>query len=274
MKKVTLALACLVGLALMASCKKDVQPTITASTNPEYVNQNSEVYSGDEIAVGFNVTGENLIQIVISAEQNGTMLYTHTETLANESNYFYAKAFAIDAMGTVTISGTVTDVKGHTASTSFNILCNEKPNAKFVGFYEGNALITGTMNIINSGMDPMQQEMQDDPVPVRLSVEAGENFNEVIAHVTINEQENPGPIQGVVEGNKMVFTAINSTYNMTYQNFSIPLNVTYDIICTLNEGMLDLEGTCKGDGEIYIPPFINGSIEMEGTVNGSLTKTE
>ena len=273
MKKVTLALACLVGLALMASCKKDVQPTITASTNPEYVNQNSEVYSGDEIAVGFNVTGENLIQIVISAEQNGTMLYTHTETLANESNYFYAKAFAIDATGTVTISGTVTDIKGHTASTSFNILCNEKPNAKFVGFYEGNALITGTMNIINSGI-PMQQEMQDDPVPVRLSVEAGENFNEVIAHVTVNEQENPDPIQGIVEGNKMVFAAINSTYNMTYQNFSIPLNVTYDIICTLNEGMLDLEGTYKGDGEIHIPPLFDGTIEMEGTVNGSLTKTE
>lgn len=277
MKKATLALACLVGLALMASCKKDVQPTITASTNPEYVNQNSAVYSGDVIAVGFNVTGENLIQIAISAEQNGTVLYTHTEALANESAYFYAKTFAIDATGTITISGTVTDAKGHTASTSFSILCNEKPNAKFVGFYEGNSLITGIININASGMDPLQQEVQDDPVPVRISIEAGENIDEVIAHVTINEQENSNPIHGTVEGNKVIFEATNDTFSTNYDyngmNIPITLNMTYNAIGTLNEGMLELEGGYKGDGDFNLF-IISGTIEMEGTIGGSLTKTE
>ena len=60
MKKHVLFLACCIGLMLFASCKKDIQPTISVATEPEYVHQDSEVYSGDEIAVGFNVTGEKL----------------------------------------------------------------------------------------------------------------------------------------------------------------------------------------------------------------------
>ena len=87
MKKSTLFLACCIGLMFFASCKKDVQPTITTISDPGFVTQNSEVYSGDEITVGFNVTGEKLTKIVISADQNGTALYTDTQAITNESSF-------------------------------------------------------------------------------------------------------------------------------------------------------------------------------------------
>lgn len=271
MRKVTLAMTCLVALALLASCKKDVQPTISIVGGSEYASQDTEIYSGDQIAVGFNVTGENLTQIAISVEQNGTVLYTHDEALANESAYFYAKTFTIDAIGTVTISGTVTDAKGHTASTSFSIICNEKPNAKFVGHYEGDALITGSYDVDLSNMDPIHEDIENQPFAAFANISAGDNPNEVIASIKINDQTNT--VKGIVDGNKVVFEAINDTYNMTYQGFTVPIDMTYNITGTLNNGMLDLEGDCKGIGDINLV-FITGTIKLEGVVGGSLNKTE
>lgn len=271
MKKHILFLACCIGLMLFASCKKDIQPTISVATEPEYVHQDSEVYSGDEIAVGFNVTGEKLTKVVISVDQNGTVLYTYTETLDNKDTYFVAKSFTIEATGTVLIGGTVTDAKGHTATTSFNIICDEKPNAKFVGHYEGDALITGSYDVEVSGMDPIHNDFEDQPFAAIVDISSGDNPNQVIATVRINDQANT--IKGMVDGNKVEFEAINDTYNMTYQGVSVPLNMTYNITGTLNNGMLDLEGNCKGNGDINFG-FISGTIELEGVVGGSLNKTE
>lgn len=275
MRKSILAMVCFAGLALLASCKKDIQPTISIATEPGYVHQNSEVYSGDEISVGFNLTGENLTQVVISADQNGTVLYTYTEAIDNQDTYFIAKTFSIDATGTVLIGGTVTDAKGHTATISFNIICNEKPNAKFVGLYEGDALISGTFNVVPTGMDPIQQDVENEPIPAHLTILAGDNVNEVIAYVTINDEENI--VVGTVEGNQVVFEAINTpfTMNYDYNGMTIPitLDMTYNITGTLNEGILELEGSCKGNGDFNLF-IVSGTIEMDGTVGGSLTKTE
>ena len=261
MKKSTLAMVCLVALALLASCKKDVNPTITVVTDPGYVSQNAEVFSGDPILVGFNVTGESLIQIMMIAEQNGAAIFTHSETLNNVSSYAYTKSFSLEANGTVTIRGTVTDAKGNTATKSFDINFNEKPNAKFIGHYEGDALITGSYDADISTMDPIHDTLIDQPFPAIVDIEAGEVINEVMATVVINEQLNT--VKGTVNGDKVTFEAINSIYTLHYEfngmDFPIDLDMTYNITGTLNNGMLDLEGTCKGDGEIHLL-FINGTI--------------
>ena len=275
MRKSTLTMVCLAALALLASCKKDVQPTITVCTDQGYATQNTEVYSGDGINVGFNVTGENLTQIVIKAVQNSTELFTHTEKLANESAYFLAKGFTLEATGNVTITGTVTDAKGNTASTSFDIICNEKPNAKFVGSYKGDAIVTGTYDINTSNTDPIHESLEDQPFPIVVDMVAGEAIDKVIASITINDQTST--VEGTVNGNSVTFEAVNDSYTMTYeaQGFSVPitLDMTYNFVGTLNEGKLDLSGSCKGNGEFNMF-IISGTIELEGTVGGSLTKSE
>ena len=275
MRKSTLTMVCLAILALLASCKKDVQPTITVCTDQGYATQNTEVYSGDEIAVAFNVTGENLTQIVINAVQNDTELFTHTEKLANESAYFFAKGFTLETTGTVTITGTVTDAKGNTASKSFDIICNEKPNAKFVGSYKGDAIVTGTYDINIPNMDPLHEDLEDQPFPIVVEIVAGETMDKVKATITIEDQTNT--VEGTVNGNSVTFEAVNDSYTMTYeaQGFSIPitLDMTYNFIGTLNEGKLDLSGSCKGGGEFNMS-IISGTIELEGTVGGSLDKAE
>ncbi len=273
MKKSTLFLACCIGLMLLASCKKDVQPTINIATGTNYVSQNTQVFSGDQITVGFSLAGENLTKIEMNASQNGTVLYNNVQNIDNAATYLYAHNFNIDAVGTVTITGIVTDAKGHTATSSFDILCYEKPNAKFLGHYEGDILITGSYEANIAGMDPIAGDLDNTPLPAIVDIAAGDDMNEVTATITINEQSNT--VKGTVDGNKVTFEAVNSTFTYTYNYqgypISIPLTMTYTINGTLNGGgeQLALDGACNGEGSI----LALGTFSMEGTLSGSLNKT-
>ena len=275
MKKSFLFMACCIGLMFFASCKKDVQPTINIATGGNYAGPNTEVFSGDPVTVGFSATGENLTKIEMTASQNGIVMYSDAQNIDNAASYLYAHNFELEAVGTVTITGIVTDAKGHTATTSFDINYYEKPNAKFVGNYEGDALVNGTYDINVTNMDPIHDVMTDQPFPTILYIEAGEENDEVIATVTINEQTNT--VVGTVNGYQVTFEAINDTYTMLYETngFTVPitLDMTYNIVGTLNDDKLDLEGTCKGNGEFNMF-VISGTIDMEGTVGGSLDKKE
>ena len=275
MRKSTLTMVCLAALALLASCKKDVQPTINIATGGNYAGPNTEVFSNDPVTVGFSATGENLTRIEMSASQNGTILFTDGQNIDNLDTYLYVHNFELEAVGTVTFTGTVTDAKGHTATTSFDIIYYEKPNAKFVGNYTGDALVTGTYDINITNYDPIHENLEDEPFPIILDIVAGEDINKVKATITINDQTDT--VEGTVNGNSVTFEAVNDSYTMTYeaQGFSIPitLDMTYNFVGTLNEGKLDLSGSCKGNGEFNMF-IISGTIELEGTVGGSLTKSE
>ena len=259
MKKTALFLACCIGLMFFASCKKG-NPTISIATGTQYVNQDTQVFSGDQITVGFSATGENLTKIEMNASQSGTVLYNNTQSIDNQSAFLYAHNFVIEAISAVTITGTVTDAKGRTATKSFDIVCYEKPNAKFIGHYEGNALFTGTGTSTMPGYENMTFENQE--LPAVVDMVAGDNVNEVMATILINEQTNT--VKGIVDGDKVSFEAINSTYTVVF----FPLNMTYNIVGTLNNGQLNLEGDCHGEGSL-----MGITAELEGTLGGSLNKT-
>lgn len=270
-------MACLVGLALMASCKKDVQPTINLLQGESYLTENAEIYTSKSYTIGYVLNGEKLAKIEIAITLNGEFVSSSALELDEPDTYTATFPISSDNAGTLTIRGTVTDAKGHTATTSTTVTCIEQPNAKFVGEYEGYALISGTLNIMPNNMDPIPQELQDEPIAVKLLIASGNDINEVIASVTINDQENPNSINGTVEGNKVTFEAINAPFNLDYEyngmNINIPLDMTYDITGTLNNGMLDLEGGCKGNGSFNIF-IISGTVDLDGSIGGSLTKTE
>ena len=277
MKKSSLFMACCIGLMLLASCKKDpVAPTISILNGSGYVTENTQLYSGEEITVGFTSTGEKLTKIEVSLMESGTVIASHSESIENQPNYIYSHAFNnIDAIGAITITGTVTDANGLTASKSFSITINEKPNKKFVGHYEGDILITGSYEASFTNMDPIVGDLDNTPLPAVVDITAGDDMNEISAAITINGQSNS--VKGTVEGNKVIFEAINDTftYNYQYQSFTIPipLTMTYSINGLLNGEQLDLDGDCDGNGEINLAFFnINGTFAMDGTIGGSLNK--
>jgi hypothetical protein len=259
---------------LFASCKKDpVAPTISVITDTGYVTENAQFFSGDYIKVGFNATGEKLTKIEITLTQNGTVINSSQATIENLTSFSHTAAFTVEVTGTVTITGTVTDANGLTASKDFDINFNEKPNAKFIGHYEGDALFTGIMKAEVTGLDPVEQEVTDRAVPVILELRDGETMTEVIGNCKINDQDME--LKGTVEGNKVTFEAVNTTvsYNYEMNGFNIPLemNVTYAVAGTLDNKTLTLNGNCNGEGEIHLLIY-NGTTSIDGTIGGSLEK--
>lgn len=280
MKKSTLFLACCIGLMLFASCKKDpIAPTIDIFEDVGCVTENAQVYSGDEIVVGFTGTGENLTQIEIVLSQDGTVLARHTESFEGQKDdpvtpFYYEASFVLEATGTINIKGTVTDANGLIASKSFNIFANEKPNAKFVGRYEGNALISGTVSANINGMAPIEQPFENREMPAVLLLEAGDEINEVVGTCTFEDRTID--CKGTVEGNTVTFEALNDVVTFNYDlgggmSVSPQINMTYTIKGTLNDGVLMLDGNCAGNGDIAIF-FYSGTLDLSATIGGSLIK--
>lgn len=272
MKKSTFFMACCIGLMLFASCKKDpIPPTIDIYAGEGCVTENAQLYSGDEIMVGFQVTGEKLTNIEVLISQNGIQLASDSKSIDAEV-YTYLNKFTIDATGTVNITGTVTDIAGQTASKSFEILCNEKPCALFLGEYQGNVLFTGTMEASVAGMDPVQQEVTDNETPVLLNISEGETVDEVVVTFIVNDQEST--VTGTVEGNKVIIALTDVPYSFNYQmnGFSISptMVMNLNLTATLVDDQLILDGTCNGDGEVNVF-FATGTITIDGTIGGSLT---
>ena len=267
-------MACCIGLMLLASCKKDpVAPTISAITDTGYVIENAQIFSGDDIKVGFNATGEKLTKIEITLTQNGTVINSNQATIVNLTSYSHTATFTVEATGVVTITGTVTDANGLTASKSFNINYEEKPNAMFIGHYEGNALATGYFEAVITGMDTMHQEFTDREVPVVLDITAGDDINKVVATCVMEDRTMTSI--GMVEGNKIKFESFNDVYTFDYDLGVMVIhpevNVTYSIVGTLVDGKLLLEGSCTGNGDLNYG-FVSGTINLEAAVGGGLSK--
>lgn len=274
MKKSSLFLACCIGLMLFASCKKDpIAPTITLMQGEGYLTENAHVFANEDLIVGFVATGEKLVEIETKITKDGLLLSRSIESLDELPTYTGSSHISISEAGTVTITGTVTDAAGQTASVSINVFCEEQPNAKFVGRFEGNALSSGTLHANITGMDPIDQEFTDRETPVVLELAAGDDINEVVGTCTFEDRS--VDCRGTVEGNVVTFEAIDDviTFNYDLGGFSISpqLNVTYNIKGTLTDGQLMLDGSCQGNGDINL--FIySGTVDMDATVGGSLTK--
>ena len=270
-------MACCIGLMLFASCKKQVTPTITLFQGENYITENAQVYVNDDLLIGFTLTGEKLVSLETTLTQNGTFICTYPISLDEQSSYNESFHFSIPVTGVITITAIVKDAAGQSATKSFNVTSLERPNAKFIGHYEGNILISGTADINISNMEPMHENLQNQPLPAVIDIEEDvSGIDKVVANITINGQTNH--VFGTVEGDKVVFEAINDTFTYTYQyqgfSIPIPLNMTYSINATLNgDTQLDLEGDCDGEGEINLAFFnITGTFALDGTIGGSLNK--
>jgi hypothetical protein len=284
MKKTILFLSCSLVLMVMAGCKKGpVLPSISVLHNQGCVIENSQVYYGGEITVGFSCTGENLNQLDVVLMQNDSILARHTDSLGNAKNepvppYIYKHPFTLEVLGPVTVTGTLTDAQGQVATVSFDINYNETPNMRFVGHFEGDLFINGSYSADLSLIGLQDGDLDSIAFYTIADIVTGDNMNEVVATLTLGD--NPNTVRGTVDGDNIIFDEISSTFVFDYSydglftiNIPIELDVIYSMHGTLTDGVLYLEGDCHGGGDISIMGgIINGPMTMEGTLGGSLTK--
>lgn len=131
MKKLALALVCLISVAFFASCTPEGQPTISVLPGEEYVHDGDMINVNQEFNIGFTMsssieTGKELASftLVIDDEAFETVELKGTE-------YKYERTLALNTVDTrddidnLVITGTVTDVAGQSASVTITLILNE-----------------------------------------------------------------------------------------------------------------------------------------------------
>ncbi len=132
MKKLALALVCLVTVAFFTSCggDKDLNPTIALVAEDGYISQDCTVESGTPLMVGFDAAANvnsntNLTSFEIKIASGDNVLYDTTYTM-DQATYEYVNSFTIEGTGVVSITGIITDADGYTASAVLNITLTDQ----------------------------------------------------------------------------------------------------------------------------------------------------
>lgn len=136
MKKLALALVCLVSVAFFASCTPKGQPTISVLAEEGYATDGQNVILNTNIPFGFVLassteTASELTKLYITVDSakwaeidlTGTS-YTYRDTISFSLNR--------EIIGTSVIKATVTDAKGQTASTSITLNIEKAPEVALV----------------------------------------------------------------------------------------------------------------------------------------------
>jgi len=159
MKKLALALVCLVSVAFFASCDpkiENAEPAIAIHaeegyvTNGAFVNEGSEVYFGFDVASNVE-TGEKLASLIVTVDDQpwDTVLFTDETEYIYRSGVVYTPA-KDSIVGTSTIAAVVADAAGktNTATIELTILYQEQPltTTEFTWNRHGGAAATGGLD--------------------------------------------------------------------------------------------------------------------------------
>ena len=141
MKKLALALVCLVSVAFFASCDKVIdnpEPSIAVMTGENYVYDGQTLDLNTDYQIGFRVASNSQTMKELSTFQYTAKLYDLDNVLQDEQNsnvtisgteYVYEQVvnFTVnrELVGKAEFTGTVTDVDGKTNSVTLTVNLNQ-----------------------------------------------------------------------------------------------------------------------------------------------------
>ena len=144
MKKLALALMCLVSVAFFASCTQPVdnpEPTIQVCTDAGYVQDGATVDLDTDVVFGFVMasntqTNKELANLLVTIDDHqwanvplNRTQYTYTDTIVYTMN-------REDIVGTSKITAVLTDVAGQTATAEINLNINEPSEPLIAHIFE------------------------------------------------------------------------------------------------------------------------------------------
>jgi hypothetical protein len=129
MKKLALALVCLISVAFFASCTPEGQPTISVLPGEEYVHDGDIINVNEEFNIGFTMassieTGQKLASFTLVIDDE-----TYETVKLDDTEYTFERTLALnvvpnrdDDMDNMVITATVTDVLGQSASVTMTLI--------------------------------------------------------------------------------------------------------------------------------------------------------
>ena len=151
MKKLALALVCLVSVAFFASCQKPVEhpePTIAFLVEEGYISSDVEISTGDTamfcIKANSNALTNKLLKSFYFQVFTGDERFD--DTLFNDINqgtFEYAIGYIFEQPGVYTISAVATDADGYRAECRLNVNVNATLNPSIISWVRKGANLLG-----------------------------------------------------------------------------------------------------------------------------------
>lgn len=252
MKKLSFALACIIGLMLFASCKKDESTnnnpddlplTITPITDEGFVKDGDEVFVLNSFKFGFEAQGTDLTLFTCTIESGGETTSDQTE-MENAICNSYECTFMPTVAGEIKITGTIKNAKGETATATITINAIETENHKFIGNYDGPLSGSGSIELMGQSFDIPTFDYDS-----QLEILVGENGNEILSYYIT--EGTTYEVKGICNGNDVTF----EPFTINYEEDGSAMSLAINLIGTLENDNLHVTGTAFSEGEFEMPEY-------------------
>lgn len=281
MKKLTFALACIIGMMFFASCTQEQidevmaqKPTVEFMSDEGLTSGDCSVYIGSTLnfkvmfapnsgsespIVNFDYSITNLDGVVVFNEK--------PEITDPSGENYYEMSFTPEEASTYAITATVTDEAGKVNVAK--IIANfAQPTVAEIGVFSGTININGHVTTNEVAGYTYDDDYNMEGLATTITLGALDDNNRVSA--TIEIDGTPVTLYGTMEENNITFDQFHfhKTINITVE---VTIDLAMDLTGVLQDDILTLSGTAAGSGSTMVI-FVEFTANYEGTVEGALQK--
>lgn len=287
MKKILLALTCLVTTVFFASCTQEQiddflekKPNVAFVEAEGYISSNTSVLVGTELMFQVKASPNSGSNSPL-AHINFAVTDIHGQTVKDVNptiedptgETVFTESFATEKASTYVITVTVTDEAGK-ANVAELTVTYMNPVIAEIGVFKGNLAILGRVTTdggIIPGTNPIDEPLDISDIVTRITLGSVEN-NKINAMIDI--EGTPVIFEATQNGNDLVFDEFIFNKVINLYGVDIELNITVNMTGVLENDVLTLDGTASGTGIVKVLG-INVNVNLiDGTITGELEKEE
>ena len=267
MKKLALALVCLVSLAFFASCDPTIEnpePSISVNQTEGYLMDNTIADLDVRYLFGFNVasnpeTGKALKSLVVTVDDE-----IFDEVELDGDTYEYIEGIMWESskeiIGTSTIKGVVTDVAGETNSVSFTVSLNyEEP------------LIVNDVTWVRKGANTQGNTAAE---MAACGLQWGNSYKDIMVTIKPLAGYSMFVVKDALEKyNDIVNVVDKANFFTELSETARPVDNYRDITTNTSADYNDILAVIKEDGEAHLVLIGRADIENLGSQGTQITLT-
>lgn len=285
MKKILLALTCLVTTVFLASCTQEQiddflekKPNVAFVEAEGYVSSNASVLVDTEVLFQIKASpnaGSNSplahINFAVTDIKGNTVKDVNHPIEDPTGETVFTESFNTQKASTFVVTVTVTDEAGK-ANIAELTVTYMNPIIAEIGVFKGNLAITGRVTTdggIIPGTNPLDEPLDISDIVTTITLGAVEN-NKINA--MINIEDTPVIFEATQDGNNLVFDEFVFMKSINLYGVEIELNITVNMNGVLENDVLTLDGTASGTGIVKVLGLNVHVNLIDGVITGVLEK--
>ena len=240
-----------------------IDPTLTLKTDEGYLSEGDVIETGNPIIVGLMCQADKLKTMLVVFTSGETIILEESTDLPEIASSSFIHRYFLTQEGDITMTATLTDTQGKTATVTVNFKSIDAPVPAFEAHYQGLVNLDATAASM----------MFTYPINVDYDMD-----------IMISETNVEGQVNATIifAGNSYTTTGTKEDNVIDLEPFDVVIdydgstvNATIDINGTIGEDILSVQGNLNGSGNITIPDMpIAIPATIEGTLAGDLNKVE